>query len=182
MLEKKQKKKPYKLLLFIFSVLLLIGAFGGISLERERETKPFFKDLKTPIIIAHRGGSTFPENTLPAFHHSRQIGADAFEFDIHMTKDGHLVVIHDSTVDRTTNGTGSVHSLTFDEIMQLDAGYRFLDAKGTYPYRDKGVTIPTVEQVFQMFPTMRMNIEIKAQYPKGNKSEIVQKLWQLIEK
>jgi glycerophosphoryl diester phosphodiesterase len=77
-------------------------------------------------VIAHRGGpgrpAYAPENTLAAFRHGIQMGADWLEFDVQMTKDGTLVVMHDDTVDRTTNGTGRVADLTLDEIRSLDAG------------------------------------------------------------
>jgi len=76
-----------------------------------------------PELIAHRGGPAYaPENTLAAFRNAIEIGADRLEMDVQMTKDGELVVIHDETVDRTTNGTGHVANLTLAEIRTLDAG------------------------------------------------------------
>lgn len=140
------------------------------------DTKPFFQAHETPLVIAHRGGSTYPENTIPALLHSVEIGADMIEFDVHMTKDGHLVVIHDFTVDRTTNGQGRVDSFTLAELQQLDAGYHHTSSGGTFPYRNQGITIPTVREVFERLPTTFMNIELKGQYP-----GIEQRLFELIE-
>jgi glycerophosphoryl diester phosphodiesterase len=81
---------------------------------------------------------------------------------MHITRDGALVLIHDSTVDRITNGKGEVHQLTLSQIKKLDAAYYFTkDDRRTFPYRGRGVTIPTVEEMFQEFPTKRMGIEIK---------------------
>ncbi len=146
-------------------------------LDQKREIKPFFKELDKPLVIAHRGGSAFPENTLPAFQHAFNIGADMIEFDIQMTKDGQLVVIHDDMVDRTTNGHGPVSSFTLAELKQLDAGYSYTDHKGKFRYRNQGITIPTVNEVFEKFPNSYLNIDIKSNDP-----VIVKKLWELIRK
>src|SRR5699024_4611846 len=126
------------------------------------------KDLKVWIddpevlVIAHRGGRGLaPEGTLTAFDQAVSLGVDVLEFDTHLTKDGHLVVIHDDTVDRTTNGTGKVNELTLEEVQNLDAGYSFTDEEDEYVFRDQGVYIPTVEEVFQKYPNMRHLIELK---------------------
>lgn len=175
--QKKQKKR-YKILLPLVLFFVLFSAIF-INIDRTRDVKPFFKETNSPLVIAHRGGNTFPENTLLAFSHSEKIGADVLEFDIHMTKDGHLVVMHDGTLDRTTNGENNIEDYTLEEIKQLDAGFYFQDDQGNYPYRNKGITIPTVEEVFEEFPHMHMNIEIKV--PKEKNMNIEEKLWQLIE-
>lgn len=91
----------------------------------------------SPQAIAHRGGDiTTPENTLAAFRNAIALGMDYLEFDVQMTADGHLVVIHDDTVDRTTNGTGLVGEMTLDQIRALDAG--------------NGEQVPTFEEVIQL--------------------------------
>lgn len=119
----------------------------------------------TPLLIAHRGGCVLaPENTLTAFRSAAVIwGADMIELDVQATADGHCVVIHDDTVDRTTEGSGEVAALTLAEVQALDAGYRFTrDAGSTYPFRARGVRIPTIEQVLEALPNMRFTVEVKA--------------------
>lgn len=102
-----------------------------------------YYDLPRPIVFAHRGSSLYaPENTLAAFELALKQGADALELDAKLSADGQVVVIHDHTVDRTTNGTGEVRNLTLDQIRQLDAGSYFDSA-----FHDERV--PTLDEVFQ---------------------------------
>src|SRR4030043_292433 len=85
-----------------------------------------YVDLKRPTIFAHRGSSAYaPENTLAAFKLAVEQHADGIELDAKLSADGQIVVIHDPTVDRTTDGTGLVNSLTLPQIKQLDAGSKF---------------------------------------------------------
>lgn len=102
-------------------VILLVAGAGWYGLAWIRHTDP-----AEPLqVIAHRGGpgsAEAPEGTLAAFRASAAAGADWLEFDVRATRDGVLVVLHDPTVDRTTDGTGSVHDLTFEELRALDAG------------------------------------------------------------
>ncbi|SCX75548.1 glycerophosphodiester phosphodiesterase [Desulfoluna spongiiphila] len=100
--------------------------------------------------IAHRGGGELaPENTLVAYRNSLAEGADTLEGDVHMTSDGVVVVSHDETVDRCTDGTGAITGMTLAQVKALDAGYRFTTDDGaTYPWRGKGLTLPTLEEVF----------------------------------
>lgn len=170
-----------KKIVVLICFLILFLLFLLFLFNRERSEKPVYSNFTKPMVIAHRGGNTFPENTLLAFAYSESIGVDMIEFDLHMTKDGHLVVIHDDTVDRTTNGTGRVDSFTLNEIKQLDAACTFKDGKGSFPYRGKGVTIPTLEEVFEAFPHMYMNIEIKDRYPASN-PKIENQVWHLIQR
>lgn len=109
------------------------------------------------LIFAHRGSSgTRPENTMPAFEEAVRSGADGIEFDVQMTSDGELVVIHDENVDRTTNGKGKIidHSLT--QLRKLDAGSWFSPAFGKEP-------IPTLDEVlsFLRHIPIQINIELK---------------------
>jgi len=108
-----------------------------------------------PIIFAHRGDLIHaPENTLPAFQQALQKGADGVELDAKLTADGHVIVIHDSTVDRTTDGKGRVASFTLDAIRKLDAG-KWFDEKFT------GTKIPLLEEVFETVGRDKMiNIEL----------------------
>jgi len=103
-----------------------------------------------------------PENTLAAFQNAvHNWGADMLEMDVRSTSDGEVVVIHDDTVDRTTDGTGPVETLTYQQIQQLDAGYRFVDPDGEASFRGKGCTIPTFEEVLEALPGVRLNVEAK---------------------
>jgi len=120
-----------------------------------------------PSNLAHRGASSLaPENTLEAFRIAVEAGAGGLELDVHLTRDGHVVVIHDPTVDRTTNGTGAVSVMTIDELRGFDAGYDCSpDGGRTRPYRGRGVRVPTLEEVLEEFPGVAVNIDIKAAYP-----------------
>jgi glycerophosphoryl diester phosphodiesterase len=96
-----------------------------------------------PVLFGHRGACALaPENTLPSFEMALQHGANAIELDAKLTRDGTVVVIHDQTVDRTTNGTGKVNELTIQQIKVLDAGSKF-------NLRFKDVKVPTLEEVFR---------------------------------
>ncbi len=130
---------------------------------------PFFKkENNRPLVIAHQGGKLLaPGNTIPAFQNAVNLGVDVIETDIHITKDGYLVTIHDPTVDATTNGKGNVADYTLKSLQRLDAAFYFQNLQGEYEYRQKGVYIPTLEEVFQRFPDMRVNIEIKDDNPPG---------------
>jgi glycerophosphoryl diester phosphodiesterase len=113
-------------------------------------------------VIAHRGASVHaPENTLAAFARALESGADALEMDVRLSADGVVVVIHDATVDRTTDGTGDVAALTLAELRALDAGARFRADGGGYPYRGTGVRIPTLAEVLDGFPAVPLVIEMK---------------------
>lgn len=119
---------------------------------------------RSPLLIAHRGGSALaPENTLAAFIPAvEHWAADMIELDVHASSDGHCVVIHDPTVDRTTNGTGRVADLPLAALRGFDAGYRFTPDNGrTFPFRDQGVRIPTLEEVLEALPDVPLTIEVK---------------------
>ncbi|MEI2665187.1 glycerophosphodiester phosphodiesterase [Rossellomorea sp. LJF3] len=150
----------------------------------EKENPPPFlqKENERPLVIAHQGGKHLaPGNTVEAFQNAVDLGADVIETDIHITKDGHLVTIHDPTVDATTDGRGYVKDYTLKELQRLDAAYYFQDLKGEYSFRGKHIYVPTLEEVFQRFPDMRINIEVKDDNPEERIDEIVRKLMKLIE-
>jgi glycerophosphoryl diester phosphodiesterase len=119
----------------------------------------------TTLIVAHRGASArAPENTMEAFRLGIEAGADAIELDVHLTSDGQLAVIHDDTLDRTTDRTGSVASLTMDEIREADAGARFTRPgdSGT-PFAGDGLRVPALPEVLEWLPeTAGLVVEIKA--------------------
>jgi glycerophosphoryl diester phosphodiesterase len=120
-----------------------------------------------PVNLAHRGASALaPENTIEAFRLAVEAGAGGLELDVHMTRDGHIVVIHDATVNRTTSGTGAVSEMTLDELRRLDAGHNFSpDGGPTRPYRGRGVRVPALGEVLSEFPGVAVNIDIKVGSP-----------------
>jgi glycerophosphoryl diester phosphodiesterase len=130
-------------------------------------SRPFFAH-EHALNIAHRGGSALaPENTLTAFAHGIDAGADGIELDLQTTRDGELVVCHDSTVDRTTDGSGAIARYILTELRHLDAGYRFTRDNGkTYPFRGAGIVIPTLREALERFPSIRINIGLKLAQPR----------------
>jgi glycerophosphoryl diester phosphodiesterase len=120
-------------------------------------------DLTARPIIAHRGASgEAPENTMPAFELAVQQGADAIELDVRLTRDGVPVVLHDATLNRTTNHPGPLRALPLDRLREIDAGARFTPDQGrTYPFRGAGVQVPTLAQVLRAFPLMPFLVELK---------------------
>lgn len=114
-----------------------------------------FEHLPRPIIFAHRGDfSHAPENTLPSFEQALQKGADGVELDVKLSSDGHVIVMHDATVDRTTNGNGRVALLPLDEIRKLDAGSWFNE-------KFTGTKVPLLEEIFDLVGRDKLiNIEL----------------------
>jgi glycerophosphoryl diester phosphodiesterase len=113
-------------------------------------------------LYAHRGASAErPENTMPAFTRAVEIGVDALEMDVHLTRDGHLVVAHDDTAARMTGAPAAWTELDLADVRRLDAGWGFVARDGTRPFAGKAVTIPTFEEVLDAFPDMRINVDLK---------------------
>ncbi len=114
-------------------------------------------------VVAHRGASTrAPENTMEAFRLALEDRADAIELDVHLTADEQLAVIHDDSLDRTTDGTGAVATRRMDEIREADAGAAFAGPEGDHPYRGRGLQVPTLAEVLAWLPETGLVIEIKA--------------------
>lgn len=153
----------------LFLAVIVTAAYATLTgFARPAPNHPFFDtDGSRTQIIAHRGGAGLrPENTLPAFRHAIELGADVLEMDVQRTADGAIVLMHDRTVERTTNGRGAISALTLDELRALDAGYNWsADGHRTHPFRGKGIRVPTLEEVFARFPSARMNIEMKYAQP-----------------
>jgi glycerophosphoryl diester phosphodiesterase len=120
-------------------------------------------DIHARPLVGHRGNAAHaPENTLESFRQAVKVGVDALELDVHVTADGHVVVIHDPTLDRTTDASGRVDRLRLSVIRQADAGAKFTKDRGvSRPYVGKGITVPTLDEVMEEFPVMPLLIEIK---------------------
>lgn len=148
------------------------------------DPNPWFQDDRFLLNYSHRGGALeYPENTLYSYKKSVDIGADVLEMDVYETADGQLVVIHDDTVDRTTESSGSVSSYSVAELKAMDAAYWFVNERGAVTdaeasdYSFRGVatgerlpprgyvandfTVPTLEEILQAFPDILINIELK---------------------
>jgi glycerophosphoryl diester phosphodiesterase len=116
------------------------------------------------VAIAHRGGARLrPENTLAAFDNAVALGCDGIECDVHLSRDGEPVVIHDATLDRTTDRTGPVAALSAAELERVDAGYRFGAADG-FPFRGLGHGVPRLAQLLDRHPTLPVVVEIKGDW------------------
>jgi glycerophosphoryl diester phosphodiesterase len=120
-------------------------------------------DLSARPVIAHRGASgAAPENTLAAFELAARQGADAFELDVRLTGDGVPVVLHDPTLERTTDHSGPLAALRVGDLSDIDAGFTFSpDGGGTFPFRAGDVCIPTLTEVLRGFPEMPVLLELK---------------------
>lgn len=148
-------KKSIRLVLFIIAVLVLI-ILVFIPLHFTTDSTEDADITWRTEIIAHRGASAVaPENTLPAIDSAIAAGADCIEIDVHLSKDNKVVVIHDKTVDRTTNGSGRVSELTSDYIKTLDAGSWFDE-------EFMGIQVPFLEEIIETVNAQtKLLIEIK---------------------
>lgn len=130
----------------------------------ETLVRRLFRTANQPlaILIGHRGlCARFPENTLPSFAAALSGGADMIELDVRMSRDNQVVVIHDQTMERTTSGKGAVTDLPLAEIQSFDAGFHFSKVENQYPFRGKGIIVPTLAQVFEAFPQAVIAVELK---------------------
>jgi glycerophosphoryl diester phosphodiesterase len=120
-----------------------------------------------PLVYAHRGGAALrPENTIPAFDYGLAMGADGLELDVHLSRDGIVVVHHDDTLERTTHAKGPLCDYTADELARVDAGYWFTPNHALpspdYPFRGEGIGVPTLGSVLRRYRDVRLIIELKA--------------------
>lgn len=147
---------------FVWIPLAGVAVLVALGLRRERRGAP---GGGWPVNLAHRGASALaPENTLEAFRTAVEAGAGGLELDVHLTSDGQVVVIHDDTVDRTTDGTGAVSDMTLEELRSLDAGHNFSPECGSGPPY-LGLRIPTLDEVLREFPGVVVNVDMKADRP-----------------
>lgn len=173
------------------ALAVLLAGVALTCLKRQPAALPF-PDLPRPIVFAHRGGGgEAPESTLPAMRAALAANPRvAIEIDVRRSGDGHLVIIHDATVDRTTNGTGAVAEKSLAELQALDAGHcatpgagrgtapraacRETRAASRFPFRGKGYRIPTLEEVLDGLPRDTLiGIEVKAP---GYEEQLAQRL------
>ena len=149
----------------LFAVVVAGGV--AVALLRGGRARERSVERNCTASFAHRGAAArAPENTLEAFRLAAESGVRGLETDVHMTRDGYIVAIHDDSVDRTTDGAGLVREMMFAELKDLDAGYRFTpDGGETYPYRGRGVRVPEIREVFREFEGFVVNIDIKEEQP-----------------
>ena len=155
-------------------ILILAGIYIYLAMQtgKPAEARAIFNNENSrPLVFAHRGGGgLYPENTLEAFNYSAEMGVDVLELDVHSTSDGVLVVMHDADVARTTNGRGRVNQMPLAELKKLDAGFNFTPDDGrTFPFRGKGITIPTLQEIFDALPDKTFNVEPKQAEPSVTK-------------
>lgn len=138
-----------------------LASLAGCLRTAGEPATPGFLDGVTNV--AHQGGDLLrPGNTLLAFEHAVAVGADVLEMDLWLSADDEIVVIHDATVDRTTDGGGRVDEHTLAELKALDAAYNWSPPDADrHPYRGEGVEIPTLEEVLEAFPEMPLLLEPK---------------------
>lgn len=148
----------YLLVLFLGGALLL-----AVLVEPEPLPPHPYLAGKEFQVIAHRGGRRLgPENTLVLFRRAVELGVDVLEMDVRQSADGVLVVLHDAAVDRTTEGSGRVDSLTLAQLRALDAGHDWSADGQLYPWRGQEIRIPTLAEVLHAFPQQRFVVELKA--------------------
>ena len=150
------------------------------------QTYPFIVNIKShPELIAHRGGDgEWPGETIGAYERARSLGVDVIEMDIYLTGDQQLVLMHDQSVQKTTDGTGPVESYTCDEIQKLNAGYRWTGDAGfppethladLSPELQRKLRVPKLSEILEEFGDMRMVIEMKPAY-----ASPAAKLWEML--
>lgn len=156
----------YRPVVSFLSLLALCGAGCTTSTSDGDRRAPTASDTNPfrtgrTLVIPHAGGDgLFPENTLYAYEQSQALGGDVIDIDVQVAADGVLVAFHDSTVDRTTDGTGAVRDFTSEQLAALDAGYDF-EVDGDVPFRGRGIGVPTVEEVLRAFPDTLTTLDLK---------------------
>ncbi len=127
--------------------------------------EPFLTPI--PRLVGHRGDShQAPENTAEAFIRAVEMGVDVIETDVHLTRDGELVIWHDPTLERNTDGEGRIEDFSLKELKGLDAGYTFTRDGGlSFPYRNRGVQMITLGEALEASPGQRFNVDLKSRNP-----------------
>ena len=157
--------KRILLLLFIFCLFVMAVQLAvHLWLSTSAPQYAVFDTRQFEVIAHQGGGGVSPPNTLTAMRAALAAGADVLEMDIRLSRDGQIVVIHDQTLDRTTSCKGKVRDRTLAELRGCDKGFHFKSGKA-FPFRNLGIEIPTLKDVFRSFPGQRMIIEIKHAEP-----------------
>jgi glycerophosphoryl diester phosphodiesterase len=140
-------------------------------------TRRYF-ELEHPIRFAHRGSRIlWPENTWHAFDHAvEDYGYRYVESDVQLTADGVVVVFHDDTLDRCTNGEGKIVDWRWDDLRHLDAAYNFTPDGESFPLRGSGIAIPRLDDTFDRYPDLCLNIDLKANGSEWPVAEVVKRM------
>ena len=153
-----------KVLILICGFYLFLYILGFII--PQKITHPVLERLSKPVTIAHQGGNKiYPDESLLAFTNAINMGIQVIELDIHRTKDGVIVINHDPTIDRLTDGTGLIREMSWLELQQVDGAYNWSPDGLTYPYRGKGIKILSLIEMMDTFPQQVYDIEIKQHDP-----------------
>lgn len=135
--------------------------------QKNNSTTPYeyLSNNKKPLLLAHRGSRILgPENTFEAFDIAHEAQADALEIDIRLSRDKTLLVFHDETLERVTNGFGKITDHTLIQLKHFDAAYHFKSQDGE-AYRGRLIRLPTLGELFEAYPYTRINIDIKDKNP-----------------
>ena len=151
-------------LIIICGMYFFLYALGFII--PQKTTHPILQHLSKPVTIAHQGGNkVYPDESLLAFTNAVDMGIQVLEVDIHRTRDGVLVINHDETINRLTDGSGLIREMSWLELQQVDGAYNWSPDGMTYPYRGKGVKILPLTAILDSFPQQVYDIEIKQHDP-----------------
>jgi glycerophosphoryl diester phosphodiesterase len=144
-------------------VAVSLGSMTGSSAAPGSTARKNPFRIGRPLVIPHAGGDGFyPENTMIAWESSMAAGGDVVDIDVSMSADGVLIAFHDGSLERTTNGIGSVSTKPYVDLAKLDAGWQF-KRNGKFPFRGRNVRIPTLETVLNRFPTSLVTLDVKDQ-------------------
>ena len=145
----------------VISVLNILQLIKSYFFPQNYCERKFMAHKNKPMIFAHRGDSgNFPENTIESLTKALQKGADGLELDIRLSGDNEIVVYHDDTLERLTDGEGRVNNFFLSDLQKLDAGYKF-QKNGQFPFRGEGISVPTLKNVFSELPEVPIIIELK---------------------